>query len=354
MSALIRQSHADNQQPFFTPFGAGVTGPTGGIGPTGPTGAPSTVTGPTGPAGAATNTGATGPTGDTGPTGPAGTAANTGATGPTGAGFSGDPTLNSVTLSNSTNGAVGTLSTNTLGGTSNVTFVGTGATGSSNPFGTALSTGRLFVFDNGIQQTNATQGCIQMQASSNGAGVSYIQASTLSTKTFATCDSNGVFSLSNVTSIKNPNSGSVYPQMVFSYQVASGTPGGAAPAPNAYYTRPLNTTSGAITGASLASNTITMPAGVYQVRAQVGGLMSLIKCRLFNTGNSTVIAVGTANGDDNHMAYSQIDQTITLAGVTTIAVQFYGTVAIGAQDWGKPVSSGDNEIYALVSFTKMA
>jgi hypothetical protein len=157
-----------------------------------------------------------------------------------------------------------------------------------------------------------------------------------------------------VGSITNTTGGPVFPTAVFSYQVPSGTNGGAAPAANAYYTRPLNTVAGAITGASLTSNIITMPAGTYQVRAQVGGLMSLIKCRLYDTGANAPIVVGTANGDDNHMAYSQIDQNITLAAPTTIAVQFYGTQAIGAQDWGKPVGSGDNEIYTLVNFTKVA
>lgn len=351
MSALIRQSHADNQQPFFTPFGAGVTGPTGGVGPTGPTGAASTVTGPTGPAGAATNTGATGPAGPTGATGPAGTAANTGATGPTGAGFSGNPTLQTLTLSNTLTSDVGALSTNTVGPNTNVTIVGVGAQG---PTGGAFATGRLYVFDTGNPVNLSSQGCLQMLASSNGAGISYIQSNSYTTKAFANCDSNGIWTMSNVNAIKNSGGGSVYPQMVFSYQVNSGVAGGAAPGPNAYYTRPLNTTTGSITGASLASNIITMPAGTYQIRAQVGGLMSLIKCRLYDTGAGAPIAIGTANGDDNHMAYSQIDQTVFFAAPTTIAVQFYGTVAIGAQDWGKPVGSGDNEIYTLVSFTKMA
>jgi len=354
MSALIRESHANNNQPLWTPFGAGVTGPTGGIGPTGATGPASTVTGPTGPAGAATNTGATGPAGPTGATGPAGTAANTGATGPTGAGFSGNPTLQTLTLSNTTTSDVGALSTNAVGPNTNVTMVGTGGGTGAAPTARAFAAGRTYIFDTGNALNLNTQGCLQFIGASTGGSISFIQPATFTTKAFANCDSNGTWSVTNVGSITNTTGGPVFPTAVFSYQVASGTPGGAAPAANAYYTRPLNTVTGAITGASLASNIITMPAGTYQVRAQVGGLMSLIKCRLFNTGNSTVIAVGTANGDDNHMAYSQIDQNITLASPTTIAVQFYGTQAIGAQDWGKPVSSGDNEIYALVSFTKVA
>ena len=354
MSALIRQSHADNLQPFFTPFGAGITGPTGGVGPTGATGPASTVTGPTGPAGSATNTGATGPAGPTGPTGAPGTAANTGATGPTGAGFSGSPTLQTLTLSNTSTSDVGAFSTNSVGPNANVTMVGVGGGGATGPTGGAFAAGRTYIFDTGIPINLSTQGCLQMLASSNGAGISYIQSNSFTTKAFANCDSNGIWTMSNVNAIKNPSGGSIYPQMVFSYQVPSGTNGGAAPSANAYYTRPLNTTNGSISGASLTSNIITMPAGTYQVRAQVGGLMSLIKCRLYDTGAGAPIAVGTANGDDNHMAYSQIDQTVFFGSPTTIAVQFYGTVAIGAQDWGKPVGSGDNEIYALVSFTKMA
>lgn len=95
MSALIRQSHADNQQPLWLPINSpippGPTGPTGppgtatNTGATGPTGAPSTVPGPTGATGAASTV--TGPTGRTGPTGPQGQTivGPTGPTGPTGA-----------------------------------------------------------------------------------------------------------------------------------------------------------------------------------------------------------------------------------------------------------------------------
>jgi hypothetical protein len=107
MSALIRESHANNSQPLFIPFGSplplGPTGPTGppgtatNTGATGPTGLPSTVPGPTGATGpASTVAGPTGPTGPTGangltivgpigPTGPTGAASTvTGPTGPAG------------------------------------------------------------------------------------------------------------------------------------------------------------------------------------------------------------------------------------------------------------------------------
>ena len=286
-------------------------------------------------------------------TGPAGTAANTGATGPTGAGFSGNPTLQTLTLSNTTTSDVGALSTNAVGPNPNVTMVGTGGGTGAFPTGGAFASGRMYVFDTGNALNLNTQGCLQFIGASTGGSISFLEPATFTTRALASCDSTGSWSLFNTTSIQAPAGGPVFPTVVFSYQVPSGTAGGSAPGGGAYYTRPLNTTTGGITGASLASNIITMPAGTYQVRAQVGGLMTLSKCRLFNTGTSTVIAVGTANGDDTHMAYSQIDQNITLASPTTIAVQFYGTQSSGAQDWGRPVGAGDNEIYALVSFTKV-
>lgn len=111
MSALQRQTYANETQPLFQPFGSVLLGPTGPIGPTGipgtavntgatgPTGAASTGnTGPTGPSGAAsTVTGPSGPTGQAGvtvvgPTGATGNTGNTGATGATGnTGPSGNP-----------------------------------------------------------------------------------------------------------------------------------------------------------------------------------------------------------------------------------------------------------------------
>lgn len=76
MSALQRQTYANETQPLFQPFGSVLLGPTG---PTGSQGIPGT----------AVNTGATGPTGlastgPTGRTGPQGIQGFTGVTGPTG------------------------------------------------------------------------------------------------------------------------------------------------------------------------------------------------------------------------------------------------------------------------------
>lgn len=139
MSALQRQTYANDVQPLFQPFGSvllGPTGPTGsqGIpgtavntGATGPTGLASTgPTGRTGPQGIQGITGATGPTGQAGlsvvgPTGNTGATGNTGPTGATGStGASGNPAswsqypaIQAVDISgNNINNAASIVSTN--------------------------------------------------------------------------------------------------------------------------------------------------------------------------------------------------------------------------------------------------
>jgi hypothetical protein len=94
MSALQRQTYANDNQPLWQPFGSVLLGPTGATGPTGSPGAATNTgaTGNTGPTGASMTgpTGAQGPTGVQGNTGPTGRSGLT-IVGPTGAtGFTGN------------------------------------------------------------------------------------------------------------------------------------------------------------------------------------------------------------------------------------------------------------------------
>jgi len=96
MSALQRQTYANDEQPLFQPFGSVLLGPTGATGPTGSPGSATNTgaTGNTGPTGRTGSTGAIGPTGADGNTGPTGRSGltivgPTGNTGPTGPSFTG-------------------------------------------------------------------------------------------------------------------------------------------------------------------------------------------------------------------------------------------------------------------------
>ena len=127
-------------------------------------------------------------------------------------------------------------------------------------------------------------------------------------------------------------------------------------------TRPLNTgipalssgNSTTIPGMSLSGNLITVPIGSYTVRAEAGGIMGLMKARLIDDGSPpNVLAYGTSVGDSTNTAYSTIDQEIVFVSSTNVQLQFYGTTATNTSDWGAPVSSGDPEVYARISFMKL-
>jgi hypothetical protein len=151
------------------------------------------------------------------------------------------------------------------------------------------------------------------------------------------------------------------PTQVFEYRLPALTPGGAAPGPTTFYTRPINNgvpalvanASTTIPGMSLNPVTyvITIPAGQYDVWGFVGGLMITEQGRLWSTTSSTTLLQGCAVGDDNRTNYSQFHGRIS--GPDTVVVQFAGFAATGAQDWGQPSGFGD-EIFLSVKFNKVA
>lgn len=151
------------------------------------------------------------------------------------------------------------------------------------------------------------------------------------------------------------------PTQVFEYRLPALTPGGAAPGPTTFYTRPINNgvpalvanNSTTIPGMSLNPVTyvITIPAGQYDVWGFVGGLMITEQGRLWSTTSSTTLLQGCAVGDDNRTNYSQFHGRIS--GPDTVVVQFAGFASSGVQDWGQPSGFGD-EIFLSVKFNKVA
>ena len=152
-----------------------------------------------------------------------------------------------------------------------------------------------------------------------------------------------------------------YPSQVFEYQVPSLTNGGAAPAANTFYNRPINigvpalsaNASTTIAGMSLNPSTyeITIPAGTFDVWGYVGGLMVVEQGRLWSTTASAVRCVGCSVGNDDRTAYSHFQGRVT--GPDVLTVQFSGLFAVGTQDWGQPSGQG-TECYLSVKFTRVA
>jgi hypothetical protein len=161
--------------------------------------------------------------------------------------------------------------------------------------------------------------------------------------------------------------GGIPPTQIITYQVPSGTQGGAAPSGGVFHPRPLNTgipaldgtgNSPVIAGLSLdvlsTSTIITFPVGTYHIRADVGGVMLLIQARLWDVVGAKTLALGMTAGDDGRTTYSTIEQDLTFAAPTDVQVQFYGDQAVNIDDWGQPSSTGEDEVYVRVVITQLA
>lgn len=105
---------------------------------------------------------------------------------------------------------------------------------------------------------------------------------------------------------------------------SSNVGGGALSTVGNWFTRDLNTVvTNEISGASLGSNQITLPAGTYYIQARVPAWSVLIlKSRLYNVTDSSAVIYGNSS-----YAYSQMDTfttgRFTIAGTKVLALQMY-------------------------------
>ena len=144
---------------------------------------------------------------------------------------------------------------------------------------------------------------------------------------------------------------------VFREEQAAGTYGGASTS-GSYQKRTLNTTVvNNITGCSIASSVITLPAGTYYVTA-VAPLYSpgSCRCRLQNTTDGTTIGNGT-NQSINALstsAVADIEYYFTLAAQKDIELQTRVANSVATDGLGTRCNFGDTEVYSSISITKVA
>lgn len=131
------------------------------------------------------------------------------------------------------------------------------------------------------------------------------------------------------------------------HQLASGSdPGNTGAA--GFFTRALNTVVvNTISGASLASDTVTLPAGTYDVWAAAtsSGSSSI---HIYNSTDAAYLVRGTSAGNPNspHLA-----GRFTLAASKGVTLRVYNSAA--AQK-GVGISSGQVEVFSTVHFVKVA
>ena len=146
---------------------------------------------------------------------------------------------------------------------------------------------------------------------------------------------------------------------IFNDTKSSGTNGGTF-TQDADQTRTLNTTQyNGITGCSLASNQITLPAGTYKIIASAPAVRVSSHCAfLYNATDSSISIMGTAEYGETGSYYAQqrsyINGVITIAAQKVFEVRHRCTTSRSTDGYGVPHSftSKDN-VFTIIEIEKI-
>jgi hypothetical protein len=150
-----------------------------------------------------------------------------------------------------------------------------------------------------------------------------------------------------------------FPYLHVREEQTSGTAGGTSTSAT-QHVRVLNTTVGtnSITGASLASNIVTLPAGTYEFRADAPCLNGTQhKISLYNDSDSTDILVGVSVSSASGAGASVpaiCSGRFTLATAKNIKLRHYIYTGLVTSGLGLAVGSGSVEVYASLQIWKVA
>jgi hypothetical protein len=166
----------------------------------------------------------------------------------------------------------------------------------------------------------------------------------------------GAMLCSNGTTLEFTPFGGALPYLHVRDEKAANTNGGAVTA-TAENERTLNTVkTNTITGASLGSNRVTLPAGTYRVAARApANSAALHRLSLYNHTDSAIILAGPAGFNDSSYSNAS-DATVvgrfTLAASKLVRLNHYFQVNAGATAMGRPLNIGQTEVYAELEIWK--
>ncbi len=141
-------------------------------------------------------------------------------------------------------------------------------------------------------------------------------------------------------------------------QKTNGTNGGSSVV--GQQTRTLNTVvTNTITGASLASNQITLPAGTYEISGGAPAFNAdAHKIRLYNVTDTAVALVGSnaysrsVSSVQNRSVFN--NHRFVLAATKALRIEHYCATANATSGLGVAVTSGDIEVYTDIRIEKVA
>jgi hypothetical protein len=141
---------------------------------------------------------------------------------------------------------------------------------------------------------------------------------------------------------------------------ANGTAGGTFTS-GAWQTRTLNTSlTNEISGASLSSNQIILPAGTYFIYASLPAMhVNNHKAKLRNVTDSSDTLIGTNDyAGSTNTGYvntnSLIKGRFTIASQKTFEIQHYAATTLAGEGFGTGTSFGVTEVYTDVQIWKVA
>jgi hypothetical protein len=146
------------------------------------------------------------------------------------------------------------------------------------------------------------------------------------------------------------NTNLIYGQLVHArFSKAAGTVGGAATA-GAWTKYPFSSLeTNEVSGASMASSVISLPAGTYEVYGYCTfSATSITQIRLRNTTSSVTELVGhsvRAENSDNQSTTAMILGRFDLAGTRDIELQYHTGTSTSSSDLGAPRNAGEIEVY---------
>lgn len=202
---------------------------------------------------------------------------------------------------------------------------------------TVANTPRLFIVDNG-------EGFAVTPKTSAGTGIEVPAGSSK----LLMCDGTNVINpLPTIASL---------PLLHVQDQKTSGTSGGNSIV--GVQTRTLNTVvTNEISGASLSSNQITLPAGTYELSAYAMAYAGVGSHRglLYNVTDATYIIIGMSQKDDNSLdaVPAILRERFTLAATKVLELRHY-TAIVQVGGLGFAVSDGNIEIYSDVQIRKVS
>ena len=159
--------------------------------------------------------------------------------------------------------------------------------------------------------------------------------------------------------LQNPATGITPPAqgyVLVQHQLAQGTSAGNTSA--GINTRPLNTVvANTVSGASLASNQVTLPAGTYRVRGMaVAWHCNGSKIALYNVTDAAYIQQGLSINGENTLGdlmgwQISLDGRFTLASSKILELRQFSEIA-STNGFGVSVNSMGVEVYASLEFVK--